>query len=203
MSPKPALRSTRATVFAAVCVTLATAGHSAASHAAVVPWAVGMGFAVVLVVAWVLTGAERSLATILGGLLGGQFMLHSLFMSAAAHPGGGGGGGAMMDSMHITAAGSGQGGATMTFAHVAAAVISAWWLRRGERAVWALARRAAALASWPVRALLALLDTAPLAAALGAPVSFRTCVARFRPGGRLLRHSVIRRGPPLCSTVLA
>jgi hypothetical protein len=50
-------------------------------------------------VAWALTGTERSLATILGGLLGGQFMLHSLFMSAAARPGGDGGA-----VMHLTTA---------------------------------------------------------------------------------------------------
>jgi hypothetical protein len=202
MSPEPALRSTRATVFAAVCMILATAGHAAAAHAAVAPWAIGAGFAGVLVVAWALTGAERSLATILGGLLGGQFMLHSLFMSAAGHRSVGGG--AMVhDSMHVVTAssGSGDGGAAMTFAHVAAAVVSAWWLRRGERAVWSLARRAAALAARPFRALLRLLGSTPLAR-VAVPVFPPCFVAYPGSGGLLLRHSVTRRGPPSCSTVL-
>jgi hypothetical protein len=194
----PALRSTRATVFAAVCVTLAAIGHVAA-HGTVSPWAMGAGFAGVLVVAWALTGAERSLATIMGGLLGGQFMLHSLFMSATPPAGGPM---TMQQPMSVAGAGTGHSSMTMTFAHVVAAVVAAWWLRKGERAVWALARRAATVASRPLRVLLALLDAAPVEAP-AAPVPLRTSRARLRPGRSPLRHSVIRRGPPFRSTVPA
>lgn len=199
MSVRPALRTTRATVFAAVCVMLAAAGHAAAGETATL-WGMGLGFAGVLAVAWVLTGAERSLATIGGGLLGGQFVLHSLFVSLTPRPGGGGA--AMHHAMAASpSAGSGHGGAAMTLAHVVAAVVAAWWLRRGERAVWALARRAATLASRPFRALLSLLNPAAVAAP-AAPVRLRTSFAWVRPGRSPLRHSVIRRGPPSCSTVL-
>lgn len=197
MSPAPILRSTRATVFATVCMTLATAGHAVAAHATVAPWAIGLGFAAVFVVAWVLAGVERSLATILGGLLGGQFALHSLFSSAAAM---GGDGAGMGHPMHHSAM-PGHGGMAMTFAHILAAVVSAWWLHRGERAVWALARRAAALAAGPLRALLALLDCAdPTAVAV--PLPARTTAVRMTPPRSPLRHCVIRRGPPFHPTII-
>jgi hypothetical protein len=192
--PQPALRLTRASVFAAVCMTLATAGHTAVSQAAVAPWAIGVGFAAVLAVAWVLTGAERSLATILGGLLAGQFAFHALFTAAQSGP-------SVMDhSGAPVVMTSGHSSTTMTLAHVAAAVVSAWWLRRGERAVWRLARRVAALAGRPLWALLALLDSAPVIPQ--ARALFRTSPLA-RPRSATLRHSVVRRGPPFRSTALA
>src|SRR3569833_1846725 len=82
-----------------------------------------------------------------------------------------------------------SGGAAMTFVHVAAAGVAAWWLRRGERAVWALAKRVAA------GVIRRVLPPAPppvlLTRPLGAPVA-RTGT----PGRVLLRHVVVRRGPP-------
>lgn len=197
MSTQPALRSSRAAIFAAVCLTLATAGHAIAAQTAVSVWATGVGFAAVYAVAWTLTGAERSLATIMGGLLAGQFVLHSLFMAATAPAGHT----SAMDHAtgHVTMTAGGHGGAVMTLAHGAAAVVSAWWLRRGERAVWALARRATALASRPVRMLLALLEyRSPVAAQ--AHVPGRTSAPSSGPRPRLLRHAVVRRGPPSGST---
>ncbi|MFI0482776.1 hypothetical protein [Actinomadura sp. 9N215] len=214
--PQPGFRTARAVVFATVCVTLATAGHVLASGTVVPLWAVLTGFCAVLGVTLMLAGHERSLATILGGLLGGQFALHALFTGATepilqpaaashelatAHQAG----------MHQTTAMAGSdilmpvahatGGTTMTLAHTVAALIAAWWLRRGERAAWSLARRIAGAADRPIRLLLALLAVEPAAAPPRTPAAPAT--AAVMAVGRTLRHQVVRRGPPSRSRALA
>jgi hypothetical protein len=174
-------------VFATVCVALATAGHVMASGEPVPPAAAVAGLAGLSVVGVVLGGRERSLATILGGLLGGQFMLHALF-AAAQH-------GQHLAHGHTMSQSS--GGASMTLAHVLAAVVSAWWLRRGERAVWSLARKIAAAVVRPAFALL----TTPVPRS---PAARATATAEpTAPGQILLRHVLVRRGPPSPSTTLA
>jgi len=179
MPTHPVYRAARAVVFATVCVGLAVTGHMMISQAPVPPMAAAGGLAGVTVAGLALAGTERSLATILVGLLGGQFMLHALFTAAQE--------GQHLAHGHPMSASS--GGAAMTFVHVAAAVVSAWWLRRGERAVWALAKRVAA------GVIRRVLPPAPppvlLTRPLGAPVA-RTGT----PGRVLLRHVVVRRGPP-------
>jgi hypothetical protein len=213
VAPRPPARAARAALFATVCASLAVAGHVAAGRAAVAPRAVVVGFVALYLVAWVLTGTERSLATILGGLLGGQFMLHALFAAAAAPA-------TMMAGGHPMPAAPGMpgaaipaapaagdaalgGGWTMTIAHVAAALVAAWWLRRGERAAWTLARRTAALAAHPLRALRALvapLDAAPPHAPVGTAGAYGS-PRLIEPTGVMLRGSVTRRGPPFGSTI--
>ncbi|MBD2897559.1 hypothetical protein amrb99_65230 [Actinomadura sp. RB99] len=202
MSPRPrqpAFRTARAVVFATVCVALATVGHDLASHEPVPGWAVLAGFGAALAVAAALAGHERSLPTIMGGLLGGQFALHTLFASAtegmrdcdtAAHAGHA----AATPAMHGS-------GTSMTVAHVAAAVVAAWWLRRGERAAWSLARRLASAADRPIRLLLALLLIEPAERPLRTPVV--PVAAGAIATGRALRHQVVRRGPPPRSRALA
>jgi hypothetical protein len=189
-------RTARAAIFAIVCVTLATVGHAVAGETSVAPWAFVVGLGGTTLFAWVLAGAERSLVTIMGGMLGGQFVLHSLFMSARPGPAMDHATGRVVGAMPVH---QGHGGLAMTLAHAGAAVISAWWLRRGERAVWRLARRTVA----PVRALLALLASRPVTVP-AVPVLARTPEKARRPARTaLLRHSVIRRGPPPVSTVVA
>lgn len=182
MPSDPVFRLARATIFAAVCVALAVMGHATASHAAVPPGAVVVGLAGLTVVATMLAGTERSLGTILAGLLGGQFMLHVLF--AVAQHG--------QHLAHQSASAMPHGGAgPMTLAHVTAALVAAWWLRRGERAVWRLARKVAAAAVRPLRALLS--PPAP-------PPARRPPYIPVIPGAALpdevLRHVLTRRGPP-------
>lgn len=82
------------------------------------------------------------------------------------------------------------------YGHVLAAVVVSIWLRHGERRTWATARRAAETLVRYCRLLLALLaewcDSAhPDPAAVGE--TDQPAVASHRP----LRHSVVRRGPPL------
>jgi hypothetical protein len=188
MPSHPVFRTARAIVFAAVCVALATTGHIMVSHAPVPLLAVAAGLAGLTAVAAALAGTERSLATILAGLLGGQFLLHVLF-AAAQH-------GQHLAHAHPAPAAP-AGGTAMTAAHVAAAAVSAWWLRRGERAVWELAGKVVTVA---VRLVYALVSApAPLS-----PPSRRHPRALPLPGpsGAILRYTVVRRGPPSHSTAL-
>jgi len=192
--PPPLFRAARAVVFATVCVTLATLGHSLAAREPVPAWAALTGFGAVLAVTLALAGHERSLATIAGGLLGGQFALHVLFASATEP---------MLHHAATQADGSSApgSGTAMTLAHGAAALLAALWLWRGERAAWSLARRLAAAADRPIRLLPAFLVVEPAAPPAHAPVA----PAADAPGGvrRVLRHQVVRRGPPPRSRALA
>jgi hypothetical protein len=208
---QPLFRSSRAVVFATVCVTLATVGHAFSSTAPVPAWAILTGFGLVLAVALLLTGHERSLATILGGLLGGQFVLHSLYAAAtgwalptvdAASPATAPAASAAAHHAATIEVGGQDSGISMTLAHVVAALVSAWWLRRGERAAWALARRIADMAERPIRAILAFLGglepSAPPSRTVQVPAVGETSTV-----GLILRHHVVRRGPPPRSRALA
>ncbi|MDN3351832.1 hypothetical protein [Actinomadura sp. DC4] len=179
MPTHPVYRAARAVVFATVCVGLAITGHMMISGAPVPPLAAAGGLLGLTVMGAALAGTERSLATILGGLLGGQFMLHALFTAA-------------QQGQHLTHGSPmspSSGGAAMTFVHVAAAIVSAWWLRRGERAVWGLAKRVAA---GLVRRVV--LPSPSRVPAPPSPVAATAGV--LSPRKAFLRHVVVRRGPP-------
>lgn len=180
MSPSPPLRLLRASVFAAVCVVLTCLGHVMAAGHAMAPWTVPVAFAGVLGVAFPLAGHERSLGTIAGGLLFGQFALHALFSGGQAqHP------------HYRPVVEDGDGGLAMVGAHLVVALVSAWWLRRGERRVWRVARYAVDAL---VRPLLSLVPGCRLAApVVVAPMP----EPRVRPVGVVLRHVLILRGPPV------
>jgi len=96
----------------------------------------------------------------------------------------------------------------MLLGHLAAAVVAGWWLRRGEAAGWRLARVTVQLAetlarthSAPLRTLLTLVG-ALLRGLLGirsgrTPAATAGDAAPWRlPRTALLRHQVVRRGPP-------
>ena len=212
MPIRPLLRLGRAGVFSAVCVALAAAGHAVVSDAPVAFWALTVGFAGLMALSVTLAGHERAFPTILGGLLGGQFMLHALFSATGPEPpapaplpvpgsGGSGGPGAVDADHHLTALGAHQPGLSMMLAHYVAALLAALWLRRGERAVWTLTRQVAALAGRPARALLtAAARTTSIIGPVRVPV---TATVTVRPAGRMLRHALLRRGPPLRSTALS
>ncbi len=183
MLVQPRFRLARAVVFATVCLTLTTAGHAyAAGACAPPPFAVAAGFALVTGLALLLCGAERSFWTIGGVLAGAQFALHALFAGASTgvvHPAG--------DAHALPAA---QGGGGMTLAHVGAALATAWWLRRGEAAMWSLARRVSAAAGRPWRPIVAV-----------SPAGFPTpppCRTRrpARPASDAPLRRVLVRGPP-------
>ena len=208
-----ALRSLRAGVFAAVCVGLASAAHDLSMHAVPAPGTMAAAFAAAGAVGCLAGSREQSLRAITVAMVLVQVGLHLLFDAASptppptvpmpSMPG--------MDGMSDLASMPGMDGArgmagmagmphSMTgqafAAHALAALLAAWWLRRGEAAVWSLLRRAAALApyllTWAARARIAL-SPRPLdlrAAAFGWEFA-----SRLRPH-LLLRHALIRRGPP-------
>ncbi|MFD4522455.1 hypothetical protein ACFWP7_00655 [Streptomyces sp. NPDC058470] len=182
-----AVRSLRAAVFAVLCVLLAAGGHGLATGEAPPLWADGAGVLALFAAGCLLSGRERSLVGIGGGMLAAQAGLHLGF--EAARP-------SMAMHMH---------GAHMTHqhamtshanaAHLTAALLATWWLRRGEAALWSLLRRAVTLvpglAAWWRRG-----RTRPShARARGNVVGRNT--AEPRPLRQvLLRHAVSRRGPP-------
>ncbi|WP_435838952.1 hypothetical protein [Streptodolium elevatio] len=92
-----------------------------------------------------------------------------------------------------------DGGFGMLAAHLAAALAAAWWLRRGEAALFGVLRRLHAVAVAPLRAVLALLfGTVP--AGYVPSAARRVGRTAARPRTAHLRHDVVRRGPPAFAT---
>jgi hypothetical protein len=213
------LRALRALPFATVCTVVSAAGHELASGMQVPLRLVLLGWAAVWAAATLLAGRERGLVAITAALAAGEFGLHELFhlgghaaMAASGHGSGSAAGDLLCGPLpHGTtaaqvlaaagldphaylaaAAAHGPGGLTpaMIAGHTLAALVGGWWLRRGERAVWRLLR-ARVLA--PLRLLLAVLTggapepAAPPRVFGGEPAT---------PVAVLLRHAVVRRGPP-------
>jgi len=77
--------------------------------------------------------------------------------------------------------------------HVLAAVAVTAWLRHGERRTWAAARRVARTVSRYWRRVLALFEQ-PNTAYPGGPAPVDRPPT---PSSHTLRHSLVRRGPPL------
>lgn len=172
----------RAGVFAAACVLLAACGHVLMAPAPVPPQTLLLVWAGATAGAWCAAGRERGPVAV--GLLtvGTQALAHwafSLGQSAAHHASHG------MPPDGPPAAGSG-----MTAAHGLVALIGAWWLWGGERAVFRLLRAASARLFRP----LALRPTATPPA----PAPLRGDLPESPPptGELLLGHVIWLRGPP-------
>lgn len=85
--------------------------------------------------------------------------------------------------------------AGMWLAHITAALVAAWWLRRGEAAVWSLARTLGlALIAPLVLLVVTLVAWTPPRQASAVAAEGRN--RRLGPG-RLLRFELARRGPPM------
>ncbi|WP_214110711.1 MFS transporter [Acrocarpospora catenulata] len=181
-------RLVRSAAFATVCVLLAALGHRLAGGDGPTTWGLTVAGLAVFGSAAALAGRERSPALIAGLLLAAQAGLHELFNHGATVK--------AVLGIGLTASGGhhGQGlGITigMLLAHLTASLVTAWWLARGENALWALLRRVGAAA----RGLVRLLDaTAPLVLAPVVPVRAEQAP---RPRRGQLRHTLVRRGPPL------
>ncbi|TWE18780.1 hypothetical protein FB465_3869 [Kitasatospora atroaurantiaca] len=93
----------------------------------------------------------------------------------------------------------------MLLGHLAAALLAGWWLRRGEAALWRLVRLTATAAqeyAAPLRTAFALLAALLLGTATAGGATRGTAVRAedWRlPMAAALRHSVIRRGPPVAA----
>ncbi|MFI2203383.1 hypothetical protein ACH47Z_21930 [Streptomyces sp. NPDC020192] len=184
MSASPGVRGLRAAVFAAVCVLLAATGHGLAMGDMPPLWADAAGFLGVFALGWVLGRRERSLVGIGAAMLLTQAALHIGFDAAHRTPG------HSMAAMHMHTATQHHTTAHATAAHLLAALAAAWWLRRGEAALWSLLRRTTTL----VPGLAAWWRDAPLPAP--APDAPRVPAGPEPPRRTPLRHAVSRRGPP-------
>lgn len=214
MTSGPGFRLARSAVFAGVCVVVTGLGHALMSGAGMPVWALGYAFACVTAGAWWLTGRERGAVVVTGATVGTQLALHGLFTLSQMVPGLGtsaagdpsqstpsmpGMPGMLMPApasadSHLAAhMAAHEWSAGMLLAHTLAAVVCGLWLWRGEAAAHRLGRALAAFAMAPLRrALRAFAVPAPTAPAFP-PVY----VAAVRlPELRVLRHAVVRRGPP-------
>ena len=210
MTREPVLPAVRSAMFTAVCLGLSVAAHRAMSQAAIPPWAIVLGGIGVYAPARLGSRRERGLAeiTLLMGVL--QIALHLLFayaqdqaasaaqvsmsqqMSGMAMPAG-----SSMSSMPgMSMAGTGGGGMRMSggmlLGHALAALVCAWWLRRGEAAVHAVVRGAA---HWIVAHFAGPVHVVPVAGR-------GRVVLRVEPVALALRSQWLRtrralRGPPL------
>ncbi|MDX3746458.1 hypothetical protein [Streptomyces sp. AK08-02] len=183
MTGSGAVRSLRAAVFAVLCVLLAAGGHLLAAGVAPPVWAQAAGAVPVFLVGCLLGGRERSLGGIVAGTLASQGGLHFLFHAIRpTHAA------MVMHGMRMAPTHALTPHATVV--HVGAAVVLAWWLRRGEAAVWSLLRCAATLVPglvgwWRGGAVLPAVPEVGLPTARAVP-----------PRVPLLRFVVCRRGPP-------
>lgn len=211
-------RSLRLPVFVGVSSVLGIGAHAAVERDLPHPALAVLAVLAVSLVAALLRGRERSFEAIAVALAAGQTVVHAVLclchctatsaMGVLVHtvlcPGDTGAAWAgdpwLVSPGHGTTAGTATGylahlypGHTMLVVHLLAAGVAAWWLGRGEAAVWAAVGWV-----WPA------LQT-PLALA---PVTV-TRPARFRPATavRALRSQVDdqrahpRRGPPVRTLV--
>ena len=178
-------RPLRAGVFTLVCASLSSHGHALSfGHDVPLPGLL-LGAAVVFAVSWAATGRRQSRTTLTGWMLWGQFALHVAFSYAGSF----GTPHTVPHSEQVIAPAAPAW--TMIGMHVLSALVSAWWLHRGENALFSFLRFMA-LTLLPL-----LLVPGSLPAPWG-PVVPRPrgadAPARIRP--LYLRHSLILRGPP-------
>lgn len=185
-------RLARSAAFSAVCVLLAVGAHRFAGGSGPTPAALLTGLLTVTAGATVAAGRERSPQAIAGLLTGAQAFLHWL-LDASSPPA------AADPTWH----GGLSAQAGMLTAHLTAALMTGWWLSRGEEALWSVLRAIGARAvrclralAVLVRALLALWGAVLTGA--GRPHRRAAFDAERLPRvAGVLRHAVVRRGPPV------
>lgn len=155
MGAQQAVRVLRCAIFATATTVLAALAHLASGMATPPPgWLLAAGAAVGVAV-HPLTRRERGLPTLVGAAVAGQLVLHAVLTvamvgstcrlsnGAAAMPGMGPAPitSATANGMGCAAGGwlpmstTGRSAGVMCAGHLLAAVMLAWWLRRGERAL--------------------------------------------------------------------
>lgn len=212
MDPRSVAPNARAAVFAAVCTLLAVAAHRLMSSAGIPLAAEVVGALAVFCFARIAAALGERGLVVIGLLVGGsQIGLHLLFhaFQAAATASS-----AAMSSVPVSMPGmddmpgmSGVSGppsllgasSGMTIAHILAAATAAWWLRRGEAALFGAVERGRVvlgaswrMVAWWLAGMRPIRSAPPAVPAVGLDVR-RPAVARA------LLFTVIRRGPPPAS----
>jgi hypothetical protein len=171
LARRPEFRVARGTVVGTVVLALAAAGHALGGASLPVAAVLLVGAACVAV-AIAVSDREWTLPRLLVALAVGQLVVHVAL--TLAHP------------AHAGHASAGWSPVAMLWWHAASVVATAVVLRRGEDLFW---RTVAGLTS-------ELLSGRPvLAPRIGTRVP-RTPLAPAIVGAALLRHAVVRRGPP-------
>lgn len=198
-------RATRAAALAAVCVMLAAIGHVLGSQTVLPQTTVLQAGLAAFCVGWGFARRERTLSAIAAFVLGTQAVLYIWFQAAQIHdpvarcaavtnlpPG------LTVPGMCGSAVPGWAQSALMVGSHIIGALICAWWLRRGEAALFMLGRLALTLGRALLSGLAALLRAlafVPYAGPrrTGGPRDDRR-PRRLSTGAHL---PVVRRGPPL------
>ncbi|WP_378788192.1 hypothetical protein ACFMQL_30380 [Nonomuraea fastidiosa] len=172
------LRLARAVVFATVCGAVSAGGHVLAGGGPV-PLPVYLAAVLAtLTMAYLADGRERGLGAVLAATAGTQTLLHQIFERLAP--------GELTGHVH------GHAATGMMLVHLTVAALTAWWLHRGERALWLIIR----LYGIPLPAT-RLLVTAPAVAEPWTP-AWRPATPEAAPRrGRLISRAISRRGPPV------
>ncbi|NRQ36262.1 hypothetical protein HII36_31170 [Nonomuraea sp. NN258] len=174
-SASSALRLSRAVVFATVCGGVSAAGHALAGGGPIPLAGYLLGVACALLLAYLADGRERGLPGVLALTVTAQVALHELFGRLAPAP----------------AAGHGHAATGMALVHLTIAALTAWWLWRGERALWLMI----SLYGVPPAVIPRLLALGPVDVPV--PGVRRAAVLRTRPSRtRVVCGAVGRRGPP-------
>ncbi|MFI0443987.1 hypothetical protein [Actinomadura sp. 6N118] len=183
MLPGPGLRSLRAIFFAAVCVLMSAGTHVYAGGTPVPAGTLGLAVLLVFGGAYALGGRERTLVLLLPSTFVAQYGLHHLFSWGAGHT--------VVEADNPAMAGEHVHDATsmtMLLGHAIMALLTAFWLERGEARLCALVAWACAR-TLPL--LLVLLPDVPVPARpLPAPRQVAV------PVSEVLRSVIARRGPP-------
>ena len=165
-------RGTRTILLGGALALLTLAGHTAAGGGLdLTGTAVAVAFSLAL--AGALSARSRSLPALVAILVAGQALLHLVLTLASGH------------SAHV-AGGPGVSAPVMATAHLVAAVVAAALVRHADQVASAWRRFAGTL--------LGTLTPSPAGACLppGRPVAVRLPAS----SSALLRHHVVRRGPP-------
>ncbi|GHH66083.1 hypothetical protein GCM10017673_11240 [Streptosporangium violaceochromogenes] len=179
MSPMaPALRLSRALVFATLCLVVTGGGHAMAGGG-LVPAHVGLlGAVIAFCLAYTLNGRERGPEVVLSATAGTQIVLHEMFSHAAAAPH------AVLSPAHH------HPGPGMTAVHLMVALLTGWWLHRGESALWLMIRLYGVRVPAVRPAVVAVAETPR-------PISQVVPATEVRPyGGREFAPALRLRGPP-------
>ncbi|MET9242461.1 hypothetical protein [Nonomuraea sp. NPDC003709] len=173
------MRAIRAAVFAAVCVLVSAALHGLAGGDPVRAGTLLGALALTWTGAFLLAGRQRGMEVLLAACFAAQYGMHLLFGAGAAD----------VPPPHEHATGVG-----MFLVHAMTAVISAWWLARGECALAALLHLAVASVGrwWSALSVLTggLVEPSPYG---GRPAAWDDHDAFLQ---RLFAAANFRRGPP-------
>lgn len=178
--PAPPARSWRVVSGTAVPLIVGSGGHIAAGGRWAAPPIVAVAV-LLLGPVWVLSRREIGLLGIATLVASGQLITHAALMFGSATAGSG-------------MAGTGVPTGSAFAFHLLAALVAGWWMRRGERRVWACARR---VATAVCRCVCHLARGATHVGANGVPAVMIPAVEIGGHRDRLaLRHAIVLRAPP-------